>query len=924
MDNVETISPGAGRRFWYQSIAGKLISAFVLVAALTVAATLVAIYQFGNIDAVMTRLTESSLPRVKHSLAVESNAKAIAAGGVQLAAAASETERFRRMSESTEQISKLWTNLSELRSIVGDTYAIIQLQSLIASIDERLGQLDRTVQERIALVAARDRAFNNISVNIEAMATALAPQVRSSVLSDPVLVEAVYQLRTDAYSAAALLYQVPAIDKAETISRLQKSFDEVRDRLLAGQWASAARGAATDQTLSRITEAVRKLADLGSGKTGLFQLRIDELAQQAAAARLQSSLQHVVTDMEAQVAALVYAAEEEATDSKDLSAAALKNSRFWLIGISFVSLMAAILVVWLFVIGYIVARLRELTRGMVAVASGALDTRIPKRTPDELGDMSGALAVFRDNAREIRVAKDQAEEARLLAEAASRTKSAFLANMSHELRTPLNAIIGYSEILHEDAADRGDTASQADLVKIQSAGKHLLGLINDILDLSKIESGRMDIHLEDVDLGKLVSEVRVLVAPLMGKNANSLQVEMPADIGVMRVDAVKLKQSLINLLSNAAKFTKQGLVTLAVQRVASDNPDGLVTFAVTDSGIGMTEEQMGRLFQAFTQADATTTRNYGGTGLGLTITKHFCTMLGGSIDVTSKPGEGSTFTITLPDAAKREQAMPSVEAPRISGAVTGKTVLVVDDDPAVHDVLRGTLVKEGYRLLHAYDGAEALKIAHDDPPDVITLDVMMPQLDGWSVLGKLKSDPGLSHIPVIMLTIVDERTMGYSLGAAEYMTKPVDRARLLELLRRFAAKTREAVILVVDDDPDVRGIVKSTVEKVGLKAAEAGNGQAALDWLKANSPPDLILLDLMMPVMDGFEFLDKVKQIAAVRRVPIVVLTAKDLTDTERNVINERTMLVLTKGAQPLSSLGSALSSIARQPHETAHEKISE
>ena len=214
---------------------------------------------------------------------------------------------------------------------------------------------------------------------------------------------------------------------------------------------------------------------------------------------------------------------------------------------------------------------------------------------------------------------------------------------------------------------------------------------------------------------------------------------------------------------------------------------------------------MGRLFQAFTQADATTTRNYGGTGLGLTITKHFCTMLGGSIDVTSKPGEGSTFTITLPDGAKREQAaMPSVEAPRISGAVTGKTVLVVDDDPAVHDVLRATLVKEGYRLLHAYDGAEALKIAHDDPPDVITLDVMMPQLDGWTVLGKLKSDPALSHIPVIMLTIVDERTMGYSLGAAEYMTKPVDRARLLELLRRFAAKTREAVILVVDDDADVR------------------------------------------------------------------------------------------------------------------------
>lgn len=911
MNHVET---KRAERRWYQSIAGKLISAFILVATLTVAATLVALYQFGNIDAVMTRLTESSLPRVKHSLAVETNAKAVAASGAQLAAATTETQRFTRMSESTEQISKLWTNLSELRSIVGDTPAITRLQSLIASIDERLGQLDRAVQERIALVASRDKATNSISPMIETLAVALAPQMRPN---DPTLADAFYQLRTDAYAAASLLYQVPAADKTDVITRLQKAFDEVRDRLTAELSGLAARGA----VLPKAAEVVQRLSDLGSGKNGLFQTHAGELTQQANAARLQSSLQHVVTDMEAQVAALVYAAEEEAEDSKILSASALKNSRYWLLAISFVSLMAAILIVWLFVIGYIVARLRELTSGMVAVAQGALDTPIPERTSDELGDMSGALAVFRDNAREIRVAKDQAEDARLLAEAASRTKSAFLANMSHELRTPLNAIIGYSEILHEDAADRNDAASQADLVKIQSAGKHLLGLINDILDLSKIESGRMDIHLEDVDLSKLASEVRILVAPLMDKNANKLEADIPPDIGVMRVDVVKLKQSLINLLSNAAKFTKHGFVKLVVRRAGSGS-SGVVTFAVTDSGIGMTDEQMGRLFQAFTQADATTTRNYGGTGLGLTITKHFCTMLGGSIDVASKPGKGSTFTITLPDGGKRDHAMPSAQAPRISGAMTGRTVLVVDDDPAVHDVLRPTLVKEGYRLLHAYDGLEALKIAKDDPPDVITLDVMMPQLDGWTVLGKLKSDPELAHIPVIMLTIVDERTMGYSLGAAEYMTKPVDRARLIELLRRFAATSREAVILVVDDDADVRGVVKSTIEKAGLKAAEAENGRAALDWLASHSPPALILLDLMMPVMDGFEFLEKVKEISSLQRVPIVVLTAKDLTDAERNTINARTMLVLTKGAQPLSSLGSALSVMARQPLETIPEKV--
>jgi len=269
----------------------------------------------------------------------------------------------------------------------------------------------------------------------------------------------------------------------------------------------------------------------------------------------------------------------------------------------------------------------------------------------------------------------------------------------------------------------------------------------------------------------------------------------------------------------------------------------------------------------------------------------------------------------VPDGAKSASLGPRLDAAiSESGAASGSTVLVVDDDPAVHDVLRLTIAKEGYRLLHAYNGAEALEIAARERPDVITLDVMMPKLDGWSVLGKLKSDPKLASIPVIMLTIVDERTMGYSLGAAEYMTKPVDRNRLLELLRRFAGRAGEAVVLVVDDSDDVRAVVRQTVEKSGLKAVEAENGQAALDWLAAHPAPALVLLDLMMPVMDGFTFLERVQSIPALARVPIVVLTAKDLTEDERRMVNERTLLVLTKGAQPLSSLGSALAAIARQP----------
>jgi CheY-like chemotaxis protein len=431
----------------------------------------------------------------------------------------------------------------------------------------------------------------------------------------------------------------------------------------------------------------------------------------------------------------------------------------------------------------------------------------------------------------------------------------------------------------------------------------------------------MDLHLEDVDLSKLAAEVKVLITPLMDKNGNRFEIEMPADIGAMHVDVVKLKQSLVNLLSNAAKFTKSGLVRLSVAKEKSVAGRPIFRFAVKDSGIGMNDEQMGRLFQAFTQADASTTRNYGGTGLGLTITKHFATMLGGDITVTSKPGEGSTFSIVLPDGAKSAPLAARFEvAPPESGDARGGTVLVVDDDPAVHDVLRLTIAREGYRLLHAYDGAEALEVARREKPDVITLDVMMPKLDGWTVLGRLKSDPALASIPVIMLTIVDERTLGYSLGAAEYMTKPIDRNRLLQLLRRFAARTGEAVVLVVDDSEDVRSVVRQTVEKSGLKTVEAENGQAALDWLAKNPMPALVLLDLMMPVMDGFTFLERVQSIPALAHMPIVVLTAKDLTDAERRIVNERTLLVLTKGAQPLSTLGSALAAIARQPAQTGAE----
>ena len=356
-------------------------------------------------------------------------------------------------------------------------------------------------------------------------------------------------------------------------------------------------------------------------------------------------------------------------------------------------------------------------------------------------------------------------------------------------------------------------------------------------------------------------------------------------------------------------------MTLALSREQPPSGPARFTFHVSDTGIGMNEEQLARLFQAFTQADSSTTRHYGGTGLGLTITRHFASMLGGAIEVTSKPGEGSSFIMTLPDqplaaAAPAASALPVSASPEEG---TGLTVLVVDDDPAVHDLLTAALAKENYRLLHARDGAEALEILRKTPPDIVTLDVMMPKVDGWSVLGVMKSDPALDHIPVIMVTIVDDRNLGYSLGASEFMTKPIDRSRLLSLVRRFAGHEAQARVLIVDDDPEVRDIVRTTLESSGLKTFQAVNGRAAIEWLKSHPPPSLILLDLMMPEMDGLEFLNRIQHQDELVDVPIVVLTAKELTEQERTFLAERTLLILSKGAQPIGSLGSTLSAIAKQ-----------
>jgi signal transduction histidine kinase/DNA-binding response OmpR family regulator len=545
------------------------------------------------------------------------------------------------------------------------------------------------------------------------------------------------------------------------------------------------------------------------------------------------------------------------------------------------------------------------------VAAGDLDAHFEIRSHDETGhlltairSMTGELRELygsmedkiRARTRELQLANEELSIARVAAEEANKTKSAFLANMSHELRTPLNAIIGYSEMLQEDAIDKGDEEPVEDLKKIEGAGRHLLGLINDILDLSKIEAGKMEVFVEKVEIAPLVSEVIAIVQPLADRNGNELRLVMADDVGAFRSDETKVKQCLLNLLSNANKFTSDGSVTLTIRREGESD----VVFSVSDTGLGMTEEQLGRLFEAFTQADASTTKRFGGTGLGLTITRHFCTALGGDIAVESTPGAGSTFTIRLPDLPDATTKKKPAETTLSDSQAT---ILVVDDDATARDLLTRTLESKGYRVIAARHGLEALALARQHRPKAITLDVMMPQLDGWSVLRQLKEDAALRDIPVIMVTILNERALAIPLGAAELLTKPIDRQRLSALMAQYCGGSAENSVLVIEDDAATRELLTRLVAGAGYRAATATNGREGLDWLDAHTPPDLILLDLMMPNLDGFGFLGELRRRRAYDHLPVVIVTAKDLSEDDLQRLRELHAEIITKDGDYLDEL---------------------
>jgi CheY-like chemotaxis protein len=384
------------------------------------------------------------------------------------------------------------------------------------------------------------------------------------------------------------------------------------------------------------------------------------------------------------------------------------------------------------------------------------------------------------------------------------------------------------------------------------------------------------------------------------KNANTLEVHCADDLGTMRADLTKVRQGLFNLLSNACKFTERGTITLGANREMVDGT-AWIKFRVSDTGIGMTPEQMGKLFETFTQAEGSTTRKYGGTGLGLAISQKFCHMMGGDITVDSALGQGTTFTILLPAQVVDPEAAPAPRPEEIPSAAVvttegAPTVLVIDDDPRVHDLMQRFLSKEGLQMVSALDGEEGLRLAKTVRPTMITLDVLMPGMDGWAVLSALKSDPELTEVPVIMITIMDEKQMGYTLGAADYLSKPIEWKHLHSILQKYRCAHPPCPVLIVEDDAEMRELLRRKLEKEGWAVSEAENGRVALERMAENRP-ELILLDLMMPEMDGFQFLEEIRKREVWQSIPIVVVTAKELTAEDRLRMKGSVTQILQKGA---------------------------
>ncbi|HEX9615342.1 MAG TPA: response regulator, partial [Bacteroidota bacterium] len=495
-------------------------------------------------------------------------------------------------------------------------------------------------------------------------------------------------------------------------------------------------------------------------------------------------------------------------------------------------------------------------------------------------------------------------------EKAYRVKSDFLASMSHELRTPLNSIIGFSSVLLGPTGDPLSTDQRMALEKVLKNGKHLLQLINDILDFSKLEAGRMTVNVESDDVTNIISSTIMTVEMLVKQKNLELKQEIEPGLPHLNTDILKVKQIIVNLLSNAAKFTERGEVILKVWK----EKGGIVSFSVRDSGIGIEEKNLPLVFEEFQQIDNSHSRKYKGTGLGLPISRRLARMLGGDLVVQSAFGKGSTFTLSIPVVFSAEGVQGANPAPLVStsegrrsakaepivqavaktiGPETGTKILCIDDDPDALQILRSYLVPDGYNVTAALSGDEGISLARTLKPALITLDIMMPQKDGWQVLRELKRDPATKDIPVIIHSMIDNKPLAMSLGAIDVMPKPVDSRQLLQRVQSVV-KSRDEYVLVVDDNKEYTNAMKKLLELEGFDVKVANSGEQAIETLKKGTPA-VIFLDMVMPGMDGFQVVRRLQGNDAWRKIPVVILSGKDLTDRERDMLQSQIKEVMNK-----------------------------